>query len=199
CIHACCGPTTRRYCAPSDFLVLSAIPTLNFAASFIYVAAAPTYLGRSFGLSTYGFAWFFVPLISGIMTGVVFLGQLAGRLSPNRTIRIGYACMSRAHFSISWLLHSLRRMCLGTYCHYFVFTMGTSFVIPSVTLLPLGLFPAMRGLASSLAGFVQFAFSGSTQARSRHSLRIRSRRSQALRQLSQLQASRCGWCTDRSQ
>ena len=66
----------------------------------------------------------FVPLISGIMTGVVFLGQLAGRLSPNRTIRIGYACMSRAHFSISWLLHSLRRMCLGTYCHYFVFTMG---------------------------------------------------------------------------
>ena len=144
----------------SDFLVLSAIPTLNFAAIFIYVAAAPTYLGRSFGLSTYGFAWFFVPLISGIMTGVVFLGQLAGRLSPNRTIRIGYACMSRAHFSISWLLHSLRRMCLGTYCHYFVFTMGTSFVIPSVTLLPLGLFPAMRGLASSLAGFVQFAFSG---------------------------------------
>jgi len=44
----------------------------------------------------------------------------------------------------------------------FVFTMGTSIVMPSVTLLLLDLFSGMRGLVSSLAGFVhfvQFAFS----------------------------------------
>lgn len=41
-----------------------------------------------------------------------------------------------------------------------VFTLGSSLMAPSVTLLLLDLFPRMRGLASSLHGFVQFAFSG---------------------------------------
>jgi DHA1 family bicyclomycin/chloramphenicol resistance-like MFS transporter len=41
-----------------------------------------------------------------------------------------------------------------------VFTLGSSLMAPSVTLLLLDLFPRMRGLASSLQGFVQFAFSG---------------------------------------
>ena len=33
-------------------------------------------------------------------------------------------------------------------------------MMPTITLLLLDLFPTMRGLASSLQGFVQFAFSG---------------------------------------
>ena len=41
-----------------------------------------------------------------------------------------------------------------------VFTFGSSLMMPSITLLLLDLFPTMRGLASSLQGFVQFAFSG---------------------------------------
>ena len=57
-----------------DFLLLSAIPTLNFAAIFIYVAAAPTYLVDLLGVSTYGFAWLFVPLIGGINDGRVAFG-----------------------------------------------------------------------------------------------------------------------------
>jgi len=35
-------------------------------------------------------------------------------------------------------------------------------VMPSITLILLDLFPAIRGLASSLQGFVQFALSGLT-------------------------------------
>jgi DHA1 family bicyclomycin/chloramphenicol resistance-like MFS transporter len=41
-----------------------------------------------------------------------------------------------------------------------LFAIGSSIVMPSVTLLILDLFPATRGLASSLQGFVQFAVSG---------------------------------------
>jgi len=41
-----------------------------------------------------------------------------------------------------------------------VFTLGSSLMMPSVLLGLLDLFPTMRGLASSLQGFVQFAFSG---------------------------------------
>ena len=42
----------------------------------------------------------------------------------------------------------------------FIYTIGSSVAMPSITLLMLDLFPTMRGLASSLQGFVQFALSG---------------------------------------
>ena len=38
-----------------------------------------------------------------------------------------------------------------------IYTIGSSVAMPSVTLLLLDLFPTMRGLASSLQGFVNFA------------------------------------------
>lgn len=143
----------------TDFALLAAIPTLNFAAFFVYIASAPVYLAQ-LGVSTWGFAWLFVPMIAGIMTGATVSGRLAGRLSPIRTIAAGYACMFAGAVlnvlvalfvppSIPW--HVLPMA---------LFTLGSSLMAPSVTLLLLDLFPRMRGLASSLHGFVQFAFSG---------------------------------------
>ena len=41
-----------------------------------------------------------------------------------------------------------------------VYTIGSSLIMPSVTLLLLDLFPTMRGMTSSLQGFVQFALGG---------------------------------------
>ena len=142
-----------------DFVLLAAIPTLNFAAFFVYIASAPAYLAQ-LGVSTWGFAWLFVPMIAGIMAGATLSGRLAGRLSPMRTIAAGYACMFGGAAlnllvalavppSIPW--HVLPIAAL---------TLGSSLMAPSVTLLLLDLFPRMRGLASSLHGFVQFAFSG---------------------------------------
>ena len=143
----------------ADFALLAGIPTLNFAAFFVYIASAPAYLAQ-LGVSTWGFAWLFVPMIAGIMTGATLSGRLAGRISPMRTIAAGYACMFAGAVlnllvalfvppSIPW--HVLPMA---------VFTLGSSLMAPSVTLLLLDLFPRMRGLASSLHGFVQFAFSG---------------------------------------
>jgi DHA1 family bicyclomycin/chloramphenicol resistance-like MFS transporter len=40
-----------------------------------------------------------------------------------------------------------------------VYAMGTSVVMPSATLLLLDLFPTLRGMASSLQGFVNFTLS----------------------------------------
>jgi len=143
----------------ADFALLAGIPTLNFAAFFVYIASAPVYLAQ-LGVTTWGFAWLFVPMIAGIMTGATLSGRLAGRISPMRTIAAGYACMFAGAVlnllvalfvppSIPW--HVLPMA---------VFTLGSSLMAPSVTLLLLDLFPRMRGLASSLHGFVQFAFSG---------------------------------------
>jgi DHA1 family bicyclomycin/chloramphenicol resistance-like MFS transporter len=41
-----------------------------------------------------------------------------------------------------------------------IYTIGSSLIMPSVTLLLLDLFPTMRGMTSSLQGFIQFAFGG---------------------------------------
>lgn len=142
-----------------DFLLLAAIPTLNFAAYFIYIASAPAYLAR-LGVTTWGFAWLFVPMITGIVAGAAISGRSAGRLSPARTIGIGYGFMFAGGIinalvaafvppGVPW--HVLPLM---------VYTLGSSLLMPSLTLILLDLFPTMRGMASSLQGFAQFAFSG---------------------------------------
>jgi MFS transporter, DHA1 family, multidrug resistance protein len=41
-----------------------------------------------------------------------------------------------------------------------IFTVGSALIMPSITLLVLDLFPATRGMAASLQGFVQFALGG---------------------------------------
>jgi len=73
-----------------QFLLLAAIPTLNFAGFFIYIAGAPAYLPK-LGVTTWGFAWLFVPMIAGIMMGAALSGRLAGRLLAPQTIELGYA------------------------------------------------------------------------------------------------------------
>jgi DHA1 family bicyclomycin/chloramphenicol resistance-like MFS transporter len=141
------------------FLLLAAIPTLNFAAFFIYIAGAPTYLPQ-LGVSTAGFAWLFVPMIAGVMAGGLLSGRVAGRLSAARTVGAGYAIMLAGN-AISGLVIAF--VAPGVPWHVLpimVFTLGSSLMMPSITLLLLDLFPTMRGLASSLQGFVQFAFSG---------------------------------------
>jgi DHA1 family bicyclomycin/chloramphenicol resistance-like MFS transporter len=142
-----------------DFLLLALIPALNFAAFFLYIACAPAFLINLLGVTTLGFAWLFIPMIGGIMAGALLSGRLAGRLSPQRTIRMGYALMFAGvalNLAICWLLPAgvpWNVLPIAVYC------IGTSVVMPSATLMLLDLFPTMRGMASSLQAFVNFTLS----------------------------------------
>jgi DHA1 family bicyclomycin/chloramphenicol resistance-like MFS transporter len=139
-----------------DFLLLATIPALNFAAFFLYIASAPSFLIDLLGVSSYGFAWLFMPMIGGVMIGALVSGRAAGKLSPARTIGVGYVLMfagATIQMAVAWYVapavqwHVLPIM---------IYTMGSSIVMPSATLLLLDLFPTMRGMASSLQGFVHF-------------------------------------------
>ncbi len=146
---------TRR-----QFLLLAFIPACNFAAFFIYVAVAPAFLVGHLGVSTLGFAWLFVPLVAGVLGGAMVSGRAAGRWSPSRTIGFGYFCMGTAAV-FNLLVCSLAPPGVAWYvAPMFFFTLGSSVVMPSITLLLLDLFPSMRGLASSLQSFIQFMMSG---------------------------------------
>ncbi|HXX82379.1 MAG TPA: multidrug effflux MFS transporter [Casimicrobiaceae bacterium] len=140
-----------------DFLLLASIPALNFAGFFLYIASAPTFLMDRLGVSSYGFAWLFIPMIAGIMIGAAISGRVAGRLSARRTVWLAYALMFSGvafDLGVAWFVapgvpwHVLPIM---------LFTMGSSVLMPTAMLLLLDLFPTMRGLASSLQSFIHFA------------------------------------------
>jgi DHA1 family bicyclomycin/chloramphenicol resistance-like MFS transporter len=142
-----------------DFLLLAAVPALNFSAFFLYIAAAPAYLVGLLGVSTWGFGWLFVPMIAGVMIGAVLSGRLAGRLSPRKTIGLGYAF---AGAGVALNLAVVAFVPPGVPWHVLpilVFCIGSALIMPSITLILLDLFPTMRGLAASLQGFVHFSLS----------------------------------------
>jgi MFS transporter, DHA1 family, multidrug resistance protein len=150
----------RAVLGQPKFTLLALVPALNFCAFFIYIAAAPVFLVDLLGVSTWGFAWLFIPMISGIMIGALVSGRFAGRLSYKLTVRAGFAVAA-----IGVVLNLLISAMLPPYVAWnvlpiFVFTCGSSLIMPSVTLLLLDLFPTMRGMTSSLQGFVQFALGG---------------------------------------
>ena len=139
-----------------EFLLLGAIPALNFAAFFVYIASAPAFLMDLLGVSSYGFAWLFIPMIAGVMIGAFISGRTAGTMTPRRTIGLGYILM---FIGVATDLAVAALVPPGVPWHVLpimIYAMGSSVTMPSATLLLLDLFPTMRGLASSLQGFLQF-------------------------------------------
>lgn len=144
----------------AGFLRLAFVPALNFCAFFLYIAGAPAFLVDRLGVSTMGFGWLFIPLIAGVMIGATASGRAAGRITPWRTVRLGFAFMGFA--ALANLV-----ICLVAPPHValniapiFVFMIGSAMATPSLMVMLLDLFPSMRGLTSSLQGFVQFALGG---------------------------------------
>ena len=131
CTRARCGATTAPSCSRPEFALLASIPALNFAGFFIYIAGAPAFLIDLLGVSTLGFAWLFVPMISGIMIGAVLSGRLAGRRSPHHTVRLSYELMAAASCSTSPSAGCSRRASPGTCCRSSSITIGSSLMMPS--------------------------------------------------------------------
>ena len=146
--------------AQPNFTLLALVPALNFCGFFLYIAAAPAFLVDLLGVSTWGFAWLFLPMISGIMIGAVISGRLAGRMSPQRQIRTGYAVLAAGVFVNLAICALAPPVVALNVLPIMIYTIGSSLIMPCVTLLLLDLFPTMRGMTSSLQGFIQFAFGG---------------------------------------
>jgi DHA1 family bicyclomycin/chloramphenicol resistance-like MFS transporter len=121
---------------------------------FLYVLAAPAFLGEHLHLQPTQFFWFFVLTISGIMSGAWLSGRLAGKIAPKVQIRHGFVIMLtvsvvnlvanyffKAH--VSWALIPIA-----------LFAFGWALMVPVITLLVLDLYPERRGMASSLQAVI---------------------------------------------
>ena len=136
------------------FQRLAAAGTFNFGALFLYIASAPAFVMDLMKLNERQFAWFFVPMIGGMMLGAFVSGRIAGKVSGVRQTAIGFACCGVAAVanvlynliatdpSIPW---AVLPMVLNSF--------GIALVFPILTLAILDMYPRQRGSASSLQAF----------------------------------------------
>jgi DHA1 family bicyclomycin/chloramphenicol resistance-like MFS transporter len=141
-------------CSDPRFLLLALASGVPFNGMFLYVLAAPAFLGEHLALAPTQFFWFFLLTIGGIMAGAWASGRMAGKVAPKRQIRDGFVIMlatsivnvlANAFFTphAGWALWPLA-----------VFAFGWALMVPVVTLLVLDLHPERRGMASSLQAVI---------------------------------------------
>lgn len=147
--------------SPSLVLLCIAI-AFNFSGFFLYVAAAPAVIYGLLGLGENDFPVLFVPGVAGVMLGAFVSSRMAGRVSRQRTVKIGYLAMfGAAAFNVGY--HALYPAALPwTVLPYAGYAVGMALVAPSVQLLALDLFPQNSGTASSLQGFTHAIFTSIT-------------------------------------
>jgi DHA1 family bicyclomycin/chloramphenicol resistance-like MFS transporter len=141
------------------FLLSSAI-ALNFCGFFIYIVSAPAFIYDLLGLGTTGFPWLFVPGIAGVMLGAFLSGRLAGKLSPRKTVHVGFTVIFVAAVMNVGYSALASPAVPWSVAPVMVYTIGMALAMPSLTLLALDLFPHNRGLAASLLGFEHSLLSG---------------------------------------
>jgi len=136
------------------FLLLALASGIPFNGMFLYVLAAPAFLGDHLGLRPTEFFWFFLLTISGIMSGAWLSGRLAGKIPPKRQIRHGFAIMLATS-----VLNLAANLAFAAHASWAlipigIFAFGWALMVPVVTLLVLDLYPERRGMASSLQAFI---------------------------------------------
>lgn len=145
----------RAVLSSGPFLALVVSVTCNFAAVFIYIVSAPTFLLDQLRVGETGFLWLFGPISGGMMLGNWASGALAGRMTSQRTITWGYVLMIAAAGG-NVALHALAPPSLPwSVVPLVVYVLGTSLAMPSLTVLALDLFPTRLGMAASCQAFVQ--------------------------------------------
>ncbi len=136
------------------FVLLALASGVPFNGMFLYVLAAPAFLGEHLALAPTQFFWFFLLTISGIMGGAWLSGRLAGKIAPKRQIRHGFLIM----FTVA-IMNLGANLLFPVHAAWSllpiaIFALGWALMVPVVTLLVLDLHPERRGMASSMQAFV---------------------------------------------
>ena len=142
------------------FLLLALASGVPFNGMFLYVLAAPAFLGDHLQLEPTQFFWFFLLNIGGIMCGAWTSGRLAGRMAPKRQIRHGFLIML-----VTAVVNLVANMLFQAHALWAIwpiafYAFGWALVVPVVTLLVLDLHPERRGMASSLQAVIGSASNG---------------------------------------
>ena len=150
-------PLLRDYVAiflNPRFQRLAAAGTFNFGALFLYIASAPAFVMDLLKLNERQFAWFFVPMIGGMMLGAFVSGRIAGKVSGVRQTAAGFACCGVAALAnVGYNLFAAEPSIPWAVLPMVLNSFGIALVFPILTLAILDMYPRQRGSASSLQAF----------------------------------------------
>lgn len=146
------------------FLMACLSMAFTNAGFFIYILGAPVFLMKHLHLKETQFLWLFLPNSLAMVIGAWISGRVAGKISGRQTIFAGYVVMTIAAAGNLLLNLLVPPMLPWTMLPIFVFVLGMSISMPSLTLLTLDQFPTQRGLAASCQGFIGLAFNSVVSA-----------------------------------
>ncbi|MBZ8142094.1 Bcr/CflA family drug resistance efflux transporter [Rubrivivax gelatinosus] len=132
------------------FIALTLASGVPFNGMFLYVLAAPVFLGEHLKLPPEHFFWFFLFTIGGIMAGAWASGRAAGRLKPTRQIRYGFTIMLVVSLVNVGMNLAFEPRLWWAMPLIGIFSFGWALMVPVVTLMVLDLVPERRGMASSV-------------------------------------------------
>ena len=135
------------------FLALVLASGVSFNGMFIYVLAAPAWLGGLLGLAPTQYFWFFVLSVGGVMAGAWVSGRLAGRVTRPWQVGLGFAIMAVAALCNVMLNAALAPDVRWALLPVAAVSFGWSLTAPALTLMALDLVPERRGMASSVQSF----------------------------------------------
>lgn len=140
------------------FFLLTVAGGLAFAVFSLYIGAASAFVVTILQLGSSDFAWLFVPLVVGMISGSWTGANLAKRFSGAKLIGIGYVILLLSS-AVSVLYASLTDIHLPwATLPLGAATFGLALVNPGLALGAMQHFPDSRGLASSLNAFVNTLF-----------------------------------------
>ena len=138
-----------------QFLLLSLSVGMAFGGLSLYIGSAANFVLEILHLPETSFGWLFVPLISGMVIGSAWGGRNADKIGPAHMVWLGFGVMALAGVlnvgynslfvaDIPWAVLPLM-----------IYTFGLAVAMPAIQVGALALFPANRGLASSMLSFIQ--------------------------------------------
>jgi MFS transporter, DHA1 family, multidrug resistance protein len=138
-----------------QFLTMAVSLGFVFMGISLYIGSAANFVMDMLHLPETAFAWMFVPLVGGMMSGSALAPRLLARTSPALVIRIGFAIMITAGLLNvaynTWFVAAVPWAVLPIALYSF----GIAFATPGVTLQILAIFPTLRGMAASVQSFIQ--------------------------------------------
>ncbi len=139
------------------FVLLAFACAFNFGGLWVYIASAPAIVMDLLGLGEHDFMWLFIPTIGGMTIGSQLSGLLAGRLSPPQTATLGFSIIFGG-LAVNLLVTLLVPPSVPwSVLPIGLSGIGVSLTFPTLVLLMLDRFPAVRGAAASVQGSVMLA------------------------------------------
>lgn len=128
---------------------------LNNGSMFLFISAAPLFVGNLLHLGETDYWVLFVPLISGMVIGSWVGGRLAGRVSGTRLASVGYLIsLTAGALNVAISLLPGTQALPWPVLLLPILTFGIALTFPVVTLAMLDQFPQARGSASSVQNFL---------------------------------------------